>query len=91
MPAIVCDFLSKEQKQLTSVFADREGAGFMVRFDVVTAAVRANAACVRSISCRPAAAWPDALLTATVLELAGGDFVAHARFRLGLAQAAEGD
>jgi hypothetical protein len=56
-----------KQNQLTSMVAGHEAA-FLERFDVATAAGRANAARGRSCACRPALAWLDALPTSTTLD-----------------------
>jgi hypothetical protein len=89
--AIVSDVLPGTQGQLPRVIADRGGGAFLKRSDVAKAAGWANAAqhaCVRSTAFRPASAWLHARPTSTNLELA--DFIANARFRLGLAQAGQG-
>jgi Reverse transcriptase (RNA-dependent DNA polymerase) len=89
-PAFVHNVLPDVQRQYTRAVSDRDGAAFLARFDVATEPGQADAARMRSVACRPASAWIDALPTSPLLTLGDNDYVVSARFRLGLPQAAEG-
>jgi hypothetical protein len=82
-PAVVHAMLPRVQRQFTRVVADRNGATFLAQLDVATEAGQANAARVRSMACRPASAWLDALPTSPPLVLGDGDYIVCAHFRLG--------
>jgi hypothetical protein len=61
-PVIVHDVLPGMQRRLLArAVADRDGATFLARFDVPTRPGQANAARVRSVACRSAWVWHDAL------------------------------
>jgi hypothetical protein len=84
------DVLPGVQRQVTRAVADHDGAALLARFNVPTEAGQANWARVRSVACRLGSAWLDAPPMSQLLVLGDGDYIASARFRLGLRQAAEG-